>query len=453
MRHWRGRWRRRGRWGRSRRHRRGPPRLFWRVYVYGILLLTVVSVSVGAANYVLGTFPRNPFTQFRELAGFVDTELSPLLEQPAALDAKIEHVHRAFGINVAVYGAGGVLLADAGTRPDALPSPPHAPRWLHGGVALPLAGGAAYVVAQWPSDPLRWLFVPFIVLFVLALVTIPLARNLVRPIEQITRAARAVGEGKLDARTGVTRRDEVGALAAAFDDMAARLERLVAGEKELRANVSHELRTPLARIRVALELAEEGSDNPATTEKHLRGIRGDIIELEELVDQVLITARLDLASDEDLALRRSAIDLAELAESSATRFSELHPSHRLEVDVADETMMVTADPKLIKRVIDNLLDNSAKYANPADGPTTLAIRGSARGTSITVSDRGEGVAADEIDRLFEPFFRADSMRTQNKKGVGLGLSFCRRVVEAHGGTITAKRRPEGGLTVTFTLPS
>jgi signal transduction histidine kinase len=391
---------------------------------------------------------------FQNVATVVDEELTPLLDRPEELNQKLERFQRGFNIDVAIFDARGELLSNAGDALVALDEAPAQVRWIRKGVAIPINGGRAYVVAKWEGQGLRWVLVPLVVLFVLALVTIPLARSIVRPIERITLAARAVGEGQLDARTGVKRRDEVGVLARAFDDMATRLERLVAGEKELRANVSHELRTPLARIRVALEIAEEGSQDPEKIQKHLRGIRGDIIELEELVDQVLITARLDLANEDEVALRRSATDLAALAQSSAARFREIHPDHELEVELDESAdVTVTADPKLIKRVIDNLLENSAKYADAADGPITLEVRHASGSASVSLSDRGLGVAPEELARLFEPFFRADSVRAQNTKGVGLGLSFCRRVVEAHDGVITAERRDGGGLTVKFMLPA
>lgn len=440
--------------GRRRdRHRfRGPRRLFWRVYAYGLLLLVAVTVASALAGHLLSAPSASTGARYRNIAAFIDGELSVFLDRPAELDEKLERIHRAFEADVAIYGATGELIASAGETPAPLEEVPTAPRWIRNGATFPIDGGRAYAVAHFDQGgSFRWLIVPLVVLGVLALVTLPLARNIVRPIEKVTHAAQALGGGQLDARSGVKRRDEVGALAAAFDDMAARLERLVAGEKELRANVSHELRTPLARMRVALEIAEEGAQDPHTLQKHLRGIRGDIEELEELVDQVLITARLDLGNDEELALRQKELDLAEVAASSAKRFRETHREHELELVPAVDAVLV-GDAKLIKRVIDNLLENSAKYASPADGPISMEIRMSPSEASLTVTDHGVGVAPDDIDRLFEPFFRADSIRSTSTKGVGLGLSFCKRVVEAHGGRIQAQPRPEGGLSVSFSLP-
>lgn len=432
-----------------RRRRRGPRRLFWRVYAFGLALLAMVAISVGVANILLSPSSSKPWGDHRQFVTYVDGELTPLLDRPDELQAKVDRIHNGFNVDVAIYAADNSLMAHAGETPAPLDAPPAKPKWLRRGGAMPVDGGRAYAVARWQGGGWSALFVPLVVLLVLALVSAPLVRSIVRPIEKITKAARKVGEGELDARTGVTRRDEVGVLAAAFDDMAARLERMVSGEKELRANVSHELRTPLARVRVALEIAEEG-DDPATIQKHLRGIRGDIIELEELVDQVLITARLDLANDDELGLRRVDTDIADVAHACAERFREVHEEHPLEVSALPVSARV--DAKLVKRVIDNLLENSAKYAAPEEGPISLDVEKHGGAVRVTVADRGIGVAEDELGRLFEPFFRADSVRSQNTKGVGLGLSFCRRVIEAHGGEISARRRDGGGLEVTFEIP-
>ncbi len=443
---------------RRKRANRPPRRLFLRVYLYGVLLLVAVVVSIGFASHIVNR-GNGPPNRYLEAASFVDEEITPLLDEPSQLDDKLQRIRRHFKADVAVYSSDGELLASAGTAPEPLDEVPIEPEWITHGAAVPLDGGRAYAVARadkpW-GEGWRWLLVPLTVLVVLALVTLPLARNIVRPIEQVTQAAQALGQGQLDVRTGVVRRPEVGVLAKAFDDMAARLERLVAGEKELRANVSHELRTPLARMRVALEIAEEGAQNRDTLEKHLRGIRRDLAELEELVDQVLITARLDLASDDELALRREITMVSELGQEAARRFRETHGDHHLELRDDTDGARINADTKLVRRVIDNLLENSAKYSAPSDGPITLLLERPLGSVRVTVRDHGIGVAKAEIDRLFEPFFRATSIRA-DPKGVGLGLSFCKRVIEAHDGEISARLADPSdeasGLVVQFTLPT
>jgi signal transduction histidine kinase len=274
-------------------------------------------------------------------------------------------------------------------------------------------------------------------------------------LERVTHTARALGEGDLSARTGLTRSDEVGDLARAIDDMAARLERLVANEKELLANVSHELRTPLARIRVALELAEEdareGDDGAG---RHLEGIAGDLLELEDLVEQVLMTARLDLANGPESAMpmRMASVTVATLVEDAAERFRSRHQGHRLELEVPGDAGELEADGRLLKRMLANLLDNAAKYADADSGAVVVSVESDEEEVTFSVRDHGVGVSAADLPKLFEPFFRTDASRERGTGGVGLGLALCRRIVEAHHGRIEAKLPEGGGLEVRFSLP-
>jgi signal transduction histidine kinase len=438
--------------------------VFWRVYLHGIILLVAVAVGVGFANKVLLGGYTPPFADARRLAAYVDSELTPLLDDPSALQEKVVRIREIFEIDVAIYPASSSdVLASAGEGPppalDEMPAEPFVRR--DGGrhlFGIPLGSGRAYVVGymDWHHNPSRWILIPGVVLLVLALVSLPMARAVTRPVERITRAARALGEGDLGARTGVTnRRDELGELARTFDEMAMRLERIVESEKELLANVSHELRTPLARIRVALEIAEDEEDLEAC-QAQLHGIGGDLAELEELIEQVMMTARLDLAGSTDgtLPVNLGPLDISGLVDRSVQRFETLHPSHALKVDLEDDLPSVEGDEKLLHRVLDNLLDNASKYAAPQKGPIELTValvpdEGTVR---VAVADRGIGVADDDLDMLFEPFFRSDRSRERGTGGVGLGLALSRRIVEAHAGDIRADKREGGGLVVSFDIP-
>jgi len=444
------------------RHRRSRPhRLFWRVYLYGVVLLVAVVASLAVAGHLLWEPPGWALSE--NLGRYVQQELTPLVGQPAELQAKLEQLADLFDLDVAVYRLDGTAVATAGAevpKPlDPVPTTIQVDR--HGRTyvqAVPLPAAHAYLVAHghFPKMGSRGLLMFGVVLVVLALVSAPFARGMVRPIEKVTQAARALGQGDLSVRTGIDGHDEVGQLARAFDDMATRLEQLVRSEKELLANVSHELRTPVARIRVALELVEEGGDEPAEHRARLQGIAGDLAELEQLMDQVLTTARLDLASGPagQLPIERQPLSLAELIESEATRFAERHPDHELTIDLALQLPELSGDPNLLARVLRNLLDNAAKYAEPEAGSVELqaAVTSDGAGIELTVLDRGIGVAEDDLPRLFEPFFRSDRSRERGTGGIGLGLTLCRRIVEAHGGQIEARLRPDGGLLVQLSVP-
>lgn len=448
--------------GRRRRHRHGR-RVFWRVYLHGIILLVAVAAGVGVANKLLWSTMPAPVTMIhKRLALYLDQELSVLLDDPRALDHKLDRMAAIFEVNVAIYSAEGQRLADYGQPVEPLEAVPEE-AYLRGHgrrqrFAVPLDHGRAYVVGayQWRwGSAWAWLIIPVVVLLVLALVSLPMARGIARPVERITRAARSLGQGDLTARSGVDakRRDELGLLARTFDEMAARLERMVNNEKELLANVSHELRTPLARIRIALELAEE-EDDAGATRKRLKGIGGDLAELEELVEQVLLTARLDLTANSDgtLPLQRGPVAMADIVGEAERRFGRMHDAHRLEVDIEADLPPVDADPKLVRRVLDNLLDNAVKYGDGGAIELHAELRVDEGSVAVSVCDRGIGVAPADLPLLFEPFFRSDRSRERATGGVGLGLALCRRIITAHDGTIEANLREGAGLRVQFTLP-
>ncbi len=287
----------------------------------------------------------------------------------------------------------------------------------------------------------------------LALGSLPLARSVIRPLERLVGAVRAFGVGDLQARADASRPDEIGELGGAFNDMAERIVALLRREKELLANVSHELRTPLARIRVVLELAEE---RPESTRRYLPEIARDLAELERLVDDVLAAARLDLAQgsagDPLPPLRRRRVEPGDVVGQAAVRFRREHPGRALRLEVSERLPALDADPALLRRALDNLLDNAQKYSD-AESPVTLAAGAGEGGVTFRVSDQGIGIDEADLPRLFSPFFRTDRSRDRATGGLGLGLALARRIVEAHGGTVGLESRPGVGTTVSFVVPA
>ena len=230
---------------------------------------------------------------------------------------------------------------------------------------LEFPAGAGVLVARparhGPSalPPLLTLLSGLVVVGVGALLT---TRWITRPLGEVSRAARALGDGNLSARTNLDRDDEIGEVGRVFDDMAARLSDLLLAEKELLANLSHELRTPLARIRVALEIAAEGDADAARAS--LSEIAVDLSELSSLIDDVLSTTRLAVqsrqAAPSGFALHREEVSPRALCERAAERFRTQHPARPLELAVDDGLPALHADPTLLRRVIDNLLENAHK---------------------------------------------------------------------------------------------
>jgi signal transduction histidine kinase len=306
---------------------------------------------------------------------------------------------------------------------------------------------------QYPGPPLSLVLLTLgACMGVTLLVSIPLARSVVQPVEALSHSVRLFGSGQLSTRVSLRRGDELGELAAAFDEMAARIEGLVLSEKQLLANVSHELRTPLSRIRVVLELASDG--DPMRVGSYLGEIARDLQDVERLLDDVLATARLDFASGRisgaSWPLHKTTANLGTIVDGARARFEQLYPGRKLELVAGGELPDLECDPNLLRRMVDNLLDNAVKYANQAR--LELSVSGDAQSIHIRVADDGPGMSKPVAERAFEPFFRADESRDRRSGGVGLGLSIVRSIVEAHGGQVQLVSAPGKGTQVTARIP-
>ncbi len=452
-------------------------RLFWRIFLHGLGLILAVTVSVAVTFWVSNEEPR-----WREMGERLATRIAGLIDPSAktqpALERRLQDVAYVAQTGLAVYTAEGESLASAGTPIPRALSPEMLrelgeSRIFHlgrrGVGAIPLPGNdhrGTYLLISLTGpashDHGRLITVLAVVTLVVALLSIPLARGIARPLEQLTATARRLGAGDLGARTGIERRDEVGTLARTIDEMAARLAARLRAEKELLANISHEIRTPLTRIDLALELLGEEGATADEVKEQLAGLADDTGELERLVDDVLTAARLELAAAEGdnraslqtagLTLRRETIDLGLLAKDAVIRFQELHPHREVRLEMADTLPEILADSALIRRIFANLLNNADKYS-PQERPVELTLDSGEGRIDVRVSDRGIGVASEDLPHLFEPFFRTDRSRSRAAGGTGLGLTLCKRIVEAHGGGIEARARDGGGLEIQFWLPA
>ncbi|MEP6860164.1 MAG: HAMP domain-containing sensor histidine kinase [Deltaproteobacteria bacterium] len=281
------------------------------------------------------------------------------------------------------------------------------------------------------------------VLIVVAGASLWFTRRLVRPLEELAEAARKFGGGNTEARVHLEREDELGDVGRAFDDMADRTSALISSQRQLMADVSHELRTPLARIRVALELAAE---DPVAAKDVLSDVGIDLDEIDQLISDILTTARLD---SDQANLARSPVGVAELAENAVSRFEARHPGRKLERQIADSEQALECDPVLLRRALDNLLDNAAKYS---DAPVSLQVVPNGKSVTFAVADKGIGMSADDLERAGTPFWRSDVSRTRKTGGVGLGLALARRIARAHGGDVTLASKLGQGTTARLEIP-
>jgi two-component system sensor histidine kinase BaeS len=342
------------------------------------------------------------------------------------------------------------------------------PRWSKQSGALRrsigvLAGAIVFVVAIGVALSGRLMFFSshdlellWVVLgFALALglvlaVTVP--GSMTRDLEEMATTARRVGAGERGIRASVDRNDEIGAAAAAFDDM---LEKLESAERRrdrdeqtrrnLLAAIGHDLRTPLSALQAAVEALEDGiAPDPG---RYLRSMRRDVAALAALVDDLFVLARLEAG---DVQLDLVGVDLAELADEAVEVLepSALHHNVGLRVE-SDGRVPAVGSPEALGRVIRNLVDNAVRHA--PEGSEVVVAVGNGGGGSVTVLDSGPGFPAEFIDKAFTLFERADPARGRDTGGAGLGLAIARGFVRAHGGEIWAEQGPGGR--VGFRLPS
>jgi len=258
-------------------------------------------------------------------------------------------------------------------------------------------------------------------------------RRALRPLRLLGTGVARLSEGQLDVVVPKQGEDEFGVLTDAFNDMAARVQEMVRARDRMLRDVSHELRSPLTRMKVALELLPDGEQK--------RSMAADVAEMEAMVAELLELERLR----DGRGLRREPVDLDALAREAAERLGGRPPGVR--VAGAPRPVTIHADPEGVRTVLRNLIENALKFSLPDSGPVAVAVSATAGEAVLRVTDDGPGVPAGDVERLFEPFYRPDPSRSRRTGGYGLGLSICRRVMEAHGGRISVE--PNAGRGATF----
>jgi signal transduction histidine kinase len=275
------------------------------------------------------------------------------------------------------------------------------------------------------------------------------ARHLLRPLDAIGEGARRFGAGDFGQPIPVRhprRPDELGQLAHTINTMGDDIRQMLDAKRALLLAISHELRSPLTRARLNVELLPESPDVAPQREALLR----DLQEMSNLVSDLLESERLD---GRHAALHREPVELPALAREVLGELQIRHPAAAaVAIHTAEPLPALPLDRSRIRLLLRNLLDNALRHG--AGGPLPPAITFAAMadgGLCITVRDHGPGVPDDQLARLAEPFYRPDSARTRSAGGVGLGLTLCRLVAQAHGGTFVL-RNAAPGLAVTVTLP-
>ena len=285
-----------------------------------------------------------------------------------------------------------------------------------------------------------------------------LARYLTTPLLKLRTTTNQLAEGDLGARVATNlskRRDEVGQLGRDFNVMAERLESMVKAQQRLLGDISHELRSPLARLGVALGLARQRSGMEANGA--LDRIERESENLNEMISQLLTLTRLESGTD---GRKRSEVDLAALVrEVSDDADFEARSLNRSVQVVSTEKCSIHGVEDLLRSAVENVVRNAVRFT-PEGTAVEVALRrqngGSDNYAVISVRDRGHGVPAESLEKIFRPFYRTEDARDrQSGGGTGLGLAITERAVRMHGGSVQASNAPEGGLAVEmrFHLPS
>ncbi len=289
-----------------------------------------------------------------------------------------------------------------------------------------------------------------------------LSRHITRPIMAMHAVAVRMARGDFSQRVPVTGNDDLNDLARALNTMAHNLEEANRLRKLMVADLAHELRTPLTGLRSYVEAMREGV--LPTDKENMDVVLSETLRLQRLVRELHELSLLDANA---LALELGPVDPAAIIRQVAS----LHQTEitakgqRLEIDLPPDLPKVQADADRLAQILHNLLTNAVTHT-PEGGmirisahlekPATNRVGGVANGNRpllrVTVADTGSGIPPEELPFIFERFYRADPSRNRATGGTGLGLTITQKLVEAHGGTISAENRPEGGAVFSFTLP-
>ncbi|MDD3145999.1 MAG: HAMP domain-containing sensor histidine kinase [Candidatus Riflebacteria bacterium] len=277
-----------------------------------------------------------------------------------------------------------------------------------------------------------------------------LARYTIKPIIELRTASHSFARGNLKTRiTGkaIDRFDEIGDLAADFNDMAEKIEKLIGSQRRLFSDISHELRSPLARLQLSLELLQKKSSD--ADQQMLARIGREISRMNALIEELLQFSKLESG---EVGGTTRAISLQSILKRVCNDAGFEGRSRNCSVRLlTDEDITISGIPNLIERAIENILRNAVKFS-PKDSEVTLKLQRSGSDAQITITDRGPGIPEEELQKVFAPFYCLSEDRNPQKNGIGLGLAIAQRAIKFHNGQITLKNNPDGGLIATVTLP-
>lgn len=275
-----------------------------------------------------------------------------------------------------------------------------------------------------------------------------MANRALSGVATVTRTARRIAGGTLDQRVPVkSRGDEIDQLALTFNDMLDRIKALVEGIKEMSDNIAHDLRSPITRIRGLAEVTLTSGKSKGDFENMAASTIEECDRLLDMINTMLAISKTEAGVGE---LHPEPMDLAGVVRDACELFQPSAEDKLVKLTCdAEGTGRLEGDVRMIQRMVANVMDNAIKYT-PAGGTVSVGFNESAQRLYITVEDTGIGIAENELNTVFERFYRCDQSRSQS--GVGLGLSLSRAIARAHGGDIEVASHPGRGSRFTIILP-
>ena len=418
-------------------------RLYFRIYL-ALLLSLVLAAGMVTLAWRLNADSAQVGPSLETFAEFAGEVLPPASSDDAGQQKALSHWQPRVRADLALYAASGRLIAAAGRPLPPLDRDQTSSGWLGGRppvFALKLPDGRWLVGQRVRTQHRSGLSMAAALALIAAAIAIgayPVVRRLTRRLERLQGSVEALGAGTLSTRVAVQGQDEVARLAHSFNRSAARIEALIAAQRILLANASHELRSPLARIRMAIELL------PASPQPELHDeLARNVVELDQLIDEILLASRLDAAGDTPPV--REDVDFTGLVAEECARVG---------ATLSGALPSLPGDPKLLRRLVRNLLENARRYGDDSAVEASLDVARMDDGApagALSICDGGPGVPLAERENIFTPFYRLPGARERDG-GVGLGLSLVRQIAHRHGGDVVCLGRDGGGSCFRVRLP-
>jgi signal transduction histidine kinase len=316
-------------------------------------------------------------------------------------------------------------------------------------------------IGKFARDFLGSLFLAIILILIITngLLTFIVSRSILKPIEALENAAGQIKEGNLNFAVQSESNDEIGQLCKTFEEMRCKLKESIElqlqyeeNRKELIANISHDLKTPITAIKGYTEGILDGvPDSPEKMEKYIQTIHSKAIDVDKLIDELFLFSKLDLKRE---PFNFENVDIISYLQHSAEELGfDLHKGGiQLEFEsCCQQPVTVIADREKLKRVINNIIDNSSKYMDKTPGAIRIILQDGIDCVTIEINDNGQGISQKALSLIFGRFYRADPSRNTTVPGSGLGLAIASRIIEEHGGIMWAESDEGIGTSIFFTL--